>query len=51
MARNHREDVRLSGVSPTPLVDLRVVEIRRGSALEKAADLEVPEATLRTVGF
>jgi crotonobetainyl-CoA:carnitine CoA-transferase CaiB-like acyl-CoA transferase len=27
MARNHREDVRLSGVSPTPLVDLRVVEI------------------------
>jgi crotonobetainyl-CoA:carnitine CoA-transferase CaiB-like acyl-CoA transferase len=27
MARNHREDVRLSGDSPTPLVDLRVVEI------------------------
>ena len=27
MAKNHREDVRLSGVSPTPLVDLRVVEV------------------------
>src|SRR3977135_3394416 len=27
MARNHREDARLSGVSPTPLVDLSVVEI------------------------
>ena len=27
MAKNHREDVRLSGDSPTPLVDLRVVEV------------------------
>jgi lipoprotein-releasing system permease protein len=39
---------RLSPIGPIPIAALvRVQEIRRGSALEKSADLEVPEATAR----
>ena len=39
---------RLSPIGPIPIASaVRVAEIRRGSALEKAADLEVPEATAR----
>src|SRR5450759_53428 len=39
---------RLSPIGPIPIAtQVRVAEIRRGSALEKAADLEVPEATAR----
>ncbi len=39
---------RLSPIGPIPIAVLvRVAEIRRGSALEKAADLEVPEPTAR----
>jgi lipoprotein-releasing system permease protein len=39
---------RLSPLGPIPIAVLvRVAEIRRGSALEKAADLEVPEPTAR----
>jgi lipoprotein-releasing system permease protein len=42
---------RLSPIGPIPIAVLvRVAEIRRGSALEKAADLEVPEATARLLG-
>jgi ABC-type lipoprotein release transport system permease subunit len=39
---------RLSPIGPIPIAALvRVQEIRRGSALEKSSDLEVPEATAR----
>ena len=39
---------RLSPIGPVPIAVLvRVAEIRRGSALEKAADLEIPEPTAR----
>jgi lipoprotein-releasing system permease protein len=39
---------RLSPIGPIPVETIvRVVEVRRASALEKAADLEVPEATAR----
>jgi lipoprotein-releasing system permease protein len=39
---------RLSPIGPVPIAVLvRVAEIRRGSALEKAPDLEVPEPTAR----
>jgi lipoprotein-releasing system permease protein len=39
---------RLSPVGPIPIAALvRVQEIRRGSALEKSADVEVPEPTAR----
>jgi lipoprotein-releasing system permease protein len=39
---------RLSPIGPIPIETIvRVAEIRRGSALEKTADLEVPEATAR----
>ena len=42
---------RLSPIGPIPIAVLvRVVEIRRGSAVEKAADIEVPEATARMLG-
>jgi lipoprotein-releasing system permease protein len=39
---------RLSPIGPIPIAVLvRVAEIRRGSALEKATDLEIPEPTAR----
>ena len=39
---------RLSPIGPVPIAVLvRVAEIRRGTALEKAADLEIPEPTAR----
>jgi lipoprotein-releasing system permease protein len=39
---------RLSPIGPIPIAtQVFVAEIRRGSALEKAADLEIPEATAR----
>ena len=41
---------RLSPIGPVPIaMDLRVVDMRRGGALDRSADVEVPEAVARTL--